>query len=272
MPDNVDSSSSVQHQLRASAEQVASGDISAAQLMELQQTLQQRNATDIAAQALQNYILSDPSASAGARNPSLSNLQIFQQRLQERSALVNTLRDVVNNQQGGVSSEAGTAGLLNNSPSLANLLAQQSTTGNSNLNNLGSSASLATLLNGSNPSLSNLLSPSASAPRDSQPNVVSNTSLTNLLLQRNARPNAGILAGGNPSLSNLLAQVSGSGASHPNIVLNSNPSLANLLGGQQQNSSSNLLATLLLQQAARNDSNTGAGSVSSPSSNHNATW
>eukprot|EP00563_Minutocellus_polymorphus_P002055 CAMPEP_0181040918 /NCGR_PEP_ID=MMETSP1070-20121207/11317_1 /TAXON_ID=265543 /ORGANISM="Minutocellus polymorphus, Strain NH13" /LENGTH=516 /DNA_ID=CAMNT_0023118985 /DNA_START=150 /DNA_END=1700 /DNA_ORIENTATION=+ len=292
MPDSAPSSSSSHQHVHRPHEGLAGSVVpqsvaqQAAAILQQQQQQQQNqgqqgsasasgngsSSSDAAAQALQNYILQD--TFAGAQGQQLTNLQAFQQRLQARSILVDSLRNMVS--QPGASSATGTAG-----------------TGG---NNMTSGAATALF----SPQQQALLSQAGSAGAGSNANL----QLTDLLRQQqgntaNANPTANLVLGSNPSLNNLgllsSLQQSGSGTnlvaasnqslnnlllgqqqsgSGNNLVATSNPSLNNLLLGQQQqqNGSNSNLNLALLMEITRNSAAGGGGGASGTAGTQNATW
>ena len=288
MPDSAPSSASAHQHVHAPHEGLAGSVVPqsvAQQAAAILQQQQQQNqgqqggvsgsgsnssSTDAAAQALQNYILQD--SAAGAQGQQLTNLQAFQQRLQARSILVDSLRNMVS--QPGASPATGTTGTGGNnaagaatalfSPQQQALLNQAGNAGTGSNTNL----QLTDLLRQQQGSTSNA-NPTA--------NLVlgSNASLNNLgLLSSLQQSGSGtnLVAASNQSLNNLLLgqQQRGSGS---NLVAGSNPSLNNLLlGQQQQNGSNSNLNLALLMEITRNSAAGGGGGASGTAGTQNATW
>lgn len=287
MPDSAPSSSSSHHHVHPPHEGLAGSVVphsvaqqAAAVLRQQQQQLQNQgqegsasgndsSSSDAAAQALQNYILQD--SFAGAQGQQLTNIQAFQQRLQARSILVDSLRNMVS--QPGASPATGTASAGGNvasagaalfSPQQQALLSQAGSAGTGSNTNL----QLTDLLRQQQGSTANAI-PTA--------NLVlgSNASLNNLglfsSLQQSGSGN-NLVAASNQSLNNLIhaQQQSGSGN---NLVPTSNPSLNNLLlGQQQQNGSNSNLNLALLMEITRNSAAGGGGGASGTAGTQNATW
>lgn len=227
------------------------------------------SSSDAAAQALQNYILQD--SFAGAQGHQLTNIQAFQQRLQARSILVDSLRNMVS--QPGASPATGTASAGGNaasagaaffSPQQQALLSQASSTGTGSNTNL----QLTELLRQQQGSTANAIPTT---------NLVlgSNASLNNLGLFSGVQQSGSgnnLVAASNQNLNNLIhaQQQSGSGN---NLVPSSNPSLNNLLLGQQpQNGSNSNLNLALLMEITRNSAAGGGGGTSGTAGTQNATW
>jgi hypothetical protein len=227
------------------------------------------SSTDAAAQALQNYILQD--SVAGTQGHQLTNLQAFQQRLQARSILVDSLRNMVS--QSGASPATGTSSGGNNPAGAATALfspQQQALLGQAGNAGTGSNTNL---------QLTDLLRQQQGSTNNANPtaNLVlgSNSSLNNLgLLSSLQQSGSGtnLVAASNPSLNNLLLgqQQSGSGS---NLVPASNPSLNNFfLGQQQQNGSNSNLNLALLMEITRNSAAGIGGGASGAAGTQNATW
>lgn len=227
------------------------------------------SSSDAAAQALQNYILQD--SFAGAQGQQLTNIQTFQQRLQARSILVDSLRNMVS--QPGAPPATGTASAGGNaasagaaffSPQQQALLSQAGSAGTGSNTNL----QLTELLRQQQGSTTNAIPTT---------NLVlgSNASLNNLGLFSGVQQSSSgnnLMAASNQSLNNLIhaQQQSGSGN---NLVPTSNPSLNNLLLGQQpQNGSNSNLNLALLMEITRNSAAGGGGGTSGTAGTQNATW
>ena len=289
MPDSAPSSASAHQHVHAPHEGLAGSVVpqsvaqqAAAILQQQQQQLNQgqhggargsgstsSSSTDAAAQALQNYILQD--SSAGAHGQQLTNLQAFQQRLQARSILVDSLRNMAS--QPGASPPTGTAGTGgNNAAGAAALFSPQQQALLSQAGNAGTGSN-------TNLQLTDLLRQQQGSTSNANPtaNLVlgSNASLNNLgLLSSLQQSGSGtnLVAASNQSLNNLLLgqQQSGSGS---NLVAASTPSLNNLLlGQQQQNGSNSNLNLALLMEITRNSAAGGGGGASGTAGTQNATW
>lgn len=226
------------------------------------------SSTDAAAQALQNYILQD--SAAGAQGQQLTNLQAFQQRLQARSILVDSLRNMVS--QPGASPATGTTGTGgNNAAGAAALFSPQQQALLSQAGNAGTGSN-------TNLQLTDLLRQQQGSTSNANPtaNLVlgSNASLNNLgLLSSLQQSGSGtnLVAASNQSLNNLLLgqQQRGSGS---NLFAASNPSLNNLLLGQQQQNGSNSNLNLALLMEITRNSAAGGGGASGTAGTQNATW
>ena len=224
------------------------------------------SSSDAAAQALQNYILQD--SFAGAQGQQLTNIQTFQQRLQARSILVDSLRNMVSQPGATGTASAGgnaaSAGAAFFSPQQQALLSQAGSAGTGSNTNL----QLTELLRQQQGSTTNAIPTT---------NLVlgSNASLNNLGLFSGVQQSSSgnnLMAASNQSLNNLIhaQQQSGSGN---NLVPTSNPSLNNLLLGQQpQNGSNSNLNLALLMEITRNSAAGGGGGTSGTAGTQNATW